>query len=139
MLMGLYVWYYGKNLTENWGVRKSVIKTDEELDEVIKDFTATEVISTDIEDFYDDTSVKSQSNKFIKEAKQAIGKTYAEFEAEQQAADQAALNKYLNSKVGREAYAKTNNLDLKDLEEQYSGFVTIPLEVFKNFYNNDTR
>ena len=140
MLMALYVWYYGKNLTENWHIRKSTIKTDEELDEEIRDWTtATEPIGEYIEDFYinEEDSVKSQTNKFIRESKQAIGKTYAEFEAEQYAQEQEALNRYLSSKLGREAYARTYHLDLQDLEERYGAgsMVNIPNEVFKNFYD----
>ena len=53
MLMALSVWYYGKNLTETWGIKKASIKTDESLDEEIKDWsTATEFVGEYIEDFY---------------------------------------------------------------------------------------
>lgn len=142
LLMALYVWYYGKNLTENFGIKKGVIKTDESLDEEIRDWgVATEFVGDIIEDFYvdPDKSVKTEVNKFIKESKQAIGKTYAEFEAEQTANDQAFLNMYLSTKVGREAYARTNNLDINDLNETYGGgLYNIPPEVFASFYNDNT-
>lgn len=140
MLMGLYVWYYGKNITENFGIRKSTIKTDEELDEEIMDLSgATEFIGTYVEDFYieDENSVKAQTNKFLKEAQQAMGKTYAQFEAERAAQEQALLEKYLSTRVGREAYARTNHLDLNDLNERYAnGLFTLPAEVFNNFYDS---
>lgn len=142
MLMALYVWYYGKNLTENFGIRKTVIKTDEELDEEISDFsTATEYIGDYIEDYYIDNeeSTKAQVNKFLVESKQAMGKTYDEFEKERLAKENEILKQYLSTRVGREAYARTNNLDLKDLEELYGngGMVNIPLEVFKSFYDDN--
>lgn len=141
MLMALYVWYYGKNLTENWYIKKNTIKTDEELDEEIRDWSAaSESIGEYVEDFYvdEEDSVKTQVNKFIRESKQAMGKTYHEFESERIAQEQEALKTYLSSRVGREAYARTYNLDLKDLEERYgSGTMTnIPTDVFKNFYDN---
>ena len=142
-LMALYVWYYGKNLTENFGIKKSVIKTDESLDEEIKDWTtATEFVGDVIEDFYekDEDSAKYQSNKFIRESKQAMGKTYSQFEQERLAKENQILKQYLATRVGREAYARTYNLDLKDLEEQYGGpgtMVDIPPEIFSNFYKDE--
>lgn len=141
-LMALYVWYHGKNLAENFGIKKSVIKTDESLDEEIKDWnTATEFVGDVIEDFYDkDTeSVTYQSNKFIRESKQAMGKTFNEFEKERLAKENEILKRYLSSRVGREAYARTYNIDIKDLEEQYGGpgnLVDIPVEIFRDFYND---
>lgn len=140
LLMALYVWYYGKNLTENYGIKKGVIQTDESLDEEIKDWnTATEFIGDVIEDFYinDDKSTKGEINKFIRESKQAIGKTYAEFENERVVKEQKILKQYLSTKVGREAYAKTYNLDLEDLNEQYGmgGLYNIPPEIFNSFYD----
>lgn len=141
-LMALYVWYHGKNLAENFGIKKSVIKTDESLDEEIKDWnTATEFVGDVIEDFYDkDTeSVTYQSNKFIRESKQAMGKTFDEFEKERLAKENEILKRYLSSRVGREAYARTYNIDINDLEEQYGGpgnLVDIPAEIFRDFYND---
>lgn len=141
-LMALYVWYHGKNLAENFGIKKSVIKTDESLDEEIKDWnTATEFVGDVIEDFYDkDTeSVTYQSNKFIRESKQAMGKTFNEFEKERLAKENEILKRYLSSRVGREAYARTYNIDINDLEEQYGGpgnLVDIPVEIFRDFYND---
>lgn len=141
-LMALYVWYHGKNLAENFGIKKSVIKTDESLDEEIKDWnTATEFVGDVIEDFYDkDTeSVTYQSNKFIRESKQAMGKTFDEFEKERLAKENEILKRYLSSRVGREAYARTYNIDINDLEEQYGGpgnLVDIPVEIFRDFYND---
>ena len=141
-LMALYVWYHGKNLAENFGIKKSVIKTDESLDEEIKDWnTATEFVGDVIEDFYDkDTeSITYQSNKFIRESKQAMGKTFDEFEKERLAKENEILKRYLSSRVGREAYARTYNIDINDLEEQYGGpgnLVDIPAEIFRDFYND---
>lgn len=142
MLLALYVWYYGKNLAENFGIKKSSIKTDESLDEEIKDWTtATEDTGEIFEEFYDldEDSVHTETNKFIKESKQAMGMTYNEFEQSQAAAEQQALIKLLSTKVGREAYARTYNLDLKDLEEQYGSntIVDLPKEVFTNFHDDN--
>ena len=35
MLMALYVWYEGVNLSERFGIKKTSIKTDDEVDEQI--------------------------------------------------------------------------------------------------------
>ena len=142
LLMALYVWYYGKNLAENFGIKKSVIKTDEDIDEEFSDLEgATEYIGDSIEDYYlnEEDSVKVQANKFIRESKQAMGKTYDEFEKERLAKENEILKQYLSTRVGREAYARANNLDLKDLEEIYgnTGMVNIPLDVFRSFYDDD--
>lgn len=141
MLMALYVWYYGKNLAENFGIRKAVIKTDESLDEEMPDWsTATEDTGEIFQEFYDndETSTRSETNKFIKDSKRAIGKTYAEFSAEQYEKEQQFLRQLLSTKVGREAYARTYNLDLKDLEERYGSdtVYNIPPEVFNNFHDD---
>lgn len=141
-LMALYVWYYGKNLTENFGIRKSTIKTDEDLDEEIRDWTtATEFIGDVIEDYYtgEEDSVKAQANKFIRESKKAIGKTYAEFENERVAKEQEVLKKYLSTKLGRQAYANTYNLDLKELEDRYGNggnIIDISNDIINTFYND---
>lgn len=143
LLMALYVWYYGKNLTENFGIKKGTIKTDESLDEEIRDWTtATEFVGDVIEDFYveDDNSPKVQANKFIRESKQAMGKTYAEFEREQALHEQQMLKQFLSTRLGREAYARTYNLDLNDLNEQYEiGMFQVPPDVFTSFYEIDSQ
>ena len=139
LLMALYVWYYGKNLAENFGIKKGTIKTDESLDEEIRDWnTATEFVGDVIEDFYveDDNSPKVQANKFIKESKKAMGMTYAEFERQQALHEQQMLKQYLSTRIGREAYARTYNLDLKDLNDQYEiGMFQVPPDVFTSFYD----
>lgn len=138
LLMALYVWYYGKNLTENFGIKKGTIQTDESLDEEIRDWgTATEPMGEYIEDFYDDDEnyPKIQANKFIKDAKRAMGKTYAEFEREQSMHDQQMLKQYLSTRIGREAFARTYHLDLQELNDQYDhGLFEIPASVFAGFY-----
>lgn len=139
LLMALYVWYYGTNVTENFGIKKGTIKTDESLDEEIKDWnTATEYIGEYVEDYYDndDNSPRIQSNKFIRESKQAMGKTYAEFMKEESMKENQAIQQYLSTRLGREAYARTNNLDLNDLNERYSGLIDLPLSVFTDFHND---
>lgn len=140
LLMALYVWYYGTNLTENFGIKKSTIKTDESLDEEIKDWnTATEFIGEYIEDYYenDDDSSKVQSNKFIRESKKAMGKTYAEYMREQSMQENQAIRDYLSTRLGRQAYAQTYNLDIEDLNEQYSrGLVDLPMSVFTDFHKD---
>lgn len=138
MLMALYVWYYGKNLTENFGIRKGTIKTDEDLDEEIKDWSVgTEFIGDTIEDFYinDEESTKHEVKKFIIDSKKSMGKTFNEFSKEQQLKEQEFLKQYLSTKVGREAYAKMSNIDVSNLEEKYNnGLTEIPNEIFKSFY-----
>lgn len=140
LLMALYVWYYGKNLTENFGIKKGTIKTDESLDEEIRDWnTATEFMGEHIEEFYeeDSNSPKVQANRFIKESKQAMGKTFAEFQREQALHDQQMMKQYLSTRIGREAFARTYHLDLNDLNEQYDhGMVEIPQDVFAGFYRD---
>ena len=141
LLMALYVWYYGKNLTENFGIKKGTIKTDESLDEEVKDWnTATEFMGDVIEDFYleDDNSPKLQANKFLRESKQAIGKTYSEFEKERALKEMQILKQYLNTRVGREAYARTYHLDIDELNDKYdSGLFEIPPDIFASFYDTD--
>lgn len=131
-LMGMYVWYEGKDLRERYGLMKSTIKTDEDTDEDI-DTPFTE----DLEDFIevikraapsvDSTKVDSES--IISQAKAGQGKLYSQWLAEEAKRDEESLAKLLQRKDAREAYAKKYNLSMDDVDYKYNK-MKLPDEIF---------
>lgn len=137
MLMALYVWYYGKDLAERYGIRKTAIKTDQDLDEELMGFTEKygDVIE-EIEEFSEDEeSVRSQAMRDFRNAKQAMGKTYGEFLQQQTQEDEDAMKQLLSTKLGQQAYSQTFHIPLEQVQIQ-NGNVEIPTQVFMDFYND---
>ena len=131
MLMALYVWYYGKNLRENWNLVKKNLTTDEQLEEPV--FALEEKYSDIIEEIetLDNSMVKEQIDALNK----AKGKLYHEFVREQIAKDDEALQEILMTKIGREAYANQFHVPLEDMNNK---MYTIPNSVFTGFYEDES-
>lgn len=131
-LMALYIWYEGKDLKERFNITKTTIKTDETIDEVMYGLEEkySDIITeiADASPMADDQEYKTQLKEFAK----AQGKLYAQWVNEQLARDDAALNKLLRKKDGREAYAKEYNMNPNDIELESRAY-GIPNEVFLNF------
>ncbi len=137
LLMALYVWYYGKDLAERYGIKKTSIKTDDSLDEELMGFSEKygDIIE-EIEDFSEDgESTRSQAMKDLKDATKAMGKTYSEFLQQQMQEDNNAMAELLSTKLGQQAYASTFHSPLEQAQMQ-NGNTTIPDKVFLDFYND---
>ena len=137
LLMALYVWYYGKDLAERYGIKKTSIKTDDSLDEELMGFSEKygDIIE-EIEDFSEDSeSTRSQAMKDLKDATKAMGKTYSEFLQQQMQEDNNAMAELLSTKLGQQAYASTFHSPLEQVQIQ-NGNTTIPDKVFLDFYND---
>ena len=135
--MALYVWYYGKDLAERYGIKKTSIKTDDSLDEELMGFSEKygDIIE-EIEDFSEDgESTRSQAMKDLKDATKAMGKTYSEFLQQQMQEDNNAMAELLSTKLGQQAYASTFHSPLEQAQMQ-NGNTTIPDKVFLDFYND---
>lgn len=128
-LMALYVWYYGKNVMENWGIQKGSLKTDQDAEKAI----------VRLEDKYDDITPELENSVETNEMitsqldvlSQNKAKLYEQWMQEQWNMDQQALTNLLSTKVGREAYVKQFNMDS---ESASSPITQIPMDVFDNFY-----
>ena len=111
-LMAMYVWYDGKNLMENFGLRKNTIKTDEnedieELDGGIEETEKKETISLETHD-EEDTLVRDQLEYIKQAAKDVLYDTYVNsvYETEQKELEYTlntdqAFRKAYNEKFGK--------------------------------------
>lgn len=129
-LMALYVWYYGKNLMENFGLDKRMIHTDAdedvEIDPLGEDQEYVDVTST----IETESDGQVQAQLAYLESNKAI--LYDEFLANEKAKDEAALNDILRTQVGREAYAEKYHVEVNDLRT--TALYQIPDDVFNSFY-----
>lgn len=128
-LMALYIWYYGKDLADTFGLKKSTIKTDQELDEAI--FTIEEKYSNLMEE------IELVGNDEIKEQLDTLtsvpSMSYSDWEKSEYVKDQEALQKILSTKLGKQAFSKQFNYDAKEFE---TTITTIPLSVFNDYYKD---
>lgn len=143
-LMALYVWYEGKNLKEAFGINKTVLKTDEDVDDIVFDAAVEtveiyeETIQLQKDLAKDDPSELSPMDK-LKEAQRAIGMTYQEWIKAEDAKEKEALEAALQDPQFLKAYAYKYNLTKEDVDlirNQQDG--KLPNQAFISLYSNDT-
>ena len=143
-LMALYVWYEGKNLKEAFGINKTVLKTDEDVDDIVFDAAVEtvdiyeETIQLQKDLAKDDPSELSPMDK-LKEAQRAIGMTYQEWIKAEDAKEKEALETALQDPQFLKAYAYKYNLTKEDVDlirNQQDG--KLPDQAFISLYSNDT-
>ena len=143
-LMALYVWYEGKNLKEAFGINKTVLKTDEDVDDIVFDAAVEtveiyeETIQLQKDLAKDDPSELSPTDK-LKEAQRAIGMTYQEWIKAEDAKEKEALETALQDPQFLKAYAYKYNLTKEDVDlirNQQDG--KLPDQAFISLYSNDT-
>lgn len=134
-LMALYVWYYGKDLMENFGLDKRMIHTDADEDvevDPLGEEYGYEDITSGIET-ESEGQVESQLN-YLNSVNVTL---YNEFLASEKAKDDQALADILKTKVGREAYAETYHIDINDINT--SSLYQIPDSIFNDLYDSGTQ
>lgn len=143
-LMALYVWYEGKNLKEAFGINKTVLKTDEDIDDIVFDAAVEtveiyeETIQLQKDLAKDDPSELSPMDK-LKDAQRAIGMTYQEWIKAEDAKEKEALETALQDPQFLKAYAYKYNLTKEDVDlirNQQDG--KLPNQAFISLYSNDT-
>ena len=124
-LLSLYPLYYGKNVTENWGIRIPNLQTEQhEAEEpIFQSFEATEGIniSSDLEGMH------GRVEQQLKDLDDGT-MLYKDWLEQQRQEDQEALQKILSTPVGRKAYSQKFNKPIEELEDpanQYSMLGTI--------------
>lgn len=133
-LMALYIWYEGKNLKENYGIIKSNIKTDQDLDEdIITPIEAKyEGILDEIE-FSENDMVQSQL-KILEQ--RAI--SHQQWRDSEYKKDLAAMEKLLqNDPNAVKAYEDKYHTNIKEKLNSTAGLYEIPEEVFNMDYIPD--
>lgn len=131
-LLALYIWYEGKDLMERYGIEKSSIKTDQDLEEAV--IGLEEKYDSIIEDIETeltlDENIKEQIN-YIKSDKSI---QYEEFLLSQTEKDRKIEQDMLMSNVlFRKGYAKHFNIDEQEIVRNNTVY-TIPDSVFRDFY-----
>jgi len=127
-LMALYVWYNGKDVMERYGIQKSSIRSDIDIQEGIDalEDMFTENIASEL--LADNNSSIEDQLKIL----QNNSKSFKQFTKGQFVKDQESLDILFSSKVAKDAYEKKYNLKL---DENEGGIVNIPDSVFEDFYN----
>ena len=136
MLLALYVWYEGVNLMERFGIRKTSIRTDEDIDEELYG-EASETI--DISDsFGNESDLDKEINEAIESALSAKGITLADYLERERQKDDAAYRALLQTPLGQKAYRDTYNVP-KDVELNFGngGFSELPYSAFSGFYTDN--
>ena len=130
-LWALYIYYYGGDLMENWGVSKRVLRTDADLEEAVVDI---EEDKNEI-DVSIDSEVDEEINNQLEELKNAPGKmSYEEFIQSETKKDNECMKKLMMNKAVRKAVEDRYHVVRNDID---TNLETIPDEVFKNFNIDD--
>lgn len=130
-LMAMYVWYEGKDLRERFGLMKSTIKTDEDVDDDIDS-----PFSEDLEDFIEvikrgspQADNKIDTEAIIHQVSSGQGKLYNQWLKEEEKRDEESLARLLTRPDARQAYSEKYNLPIEDVDFKYSR-MKLPDEVF---------
>ena len=129
-LMALYIWYEGKDLMERFGIEKTTIKTDENLDEAVYGFD--EKYGSIIEEI--ELLDNNEINDTIKQLEAAKGILFNQWLDAEIEKDKQAMENILSTKLGRQAYAQKFNVDPKEMER---AMYTVPTSIFTNFNSID--
>ena len=124
MLMALYVWYYGKDLMANYGIRTYNIRTDEDYQESMID---NEQSTSYIEIMTDNTENSEEIQEQIDTMQKGHGVLYEEFMLREQQKDSRIVEQMMSNRLFRETFNRTYNRN--NISEE-TGFTTIPDSVF---------
>lgn len=129
-LWALFVYYEGGDLMNNWGITKRVLRTDADLEEAVIDIqedTNIQIESIDVEQ-------NEEINAQLEAIQNAPGKKlYEQWMQEEQAKDDAVMDKLLSDRAVRKSLSERYNALLKP----QTNVQTIPTEVFLNFNKDD--
>ena len=142
MLMALHVWYNGTNLAERYGIKKTTIKTDEDVDENTEYFTPETV---DILDSFNTTEeiadgLASTLKQLEEDSKQT---NIRDFLDKRHILEQQQFIELANTPLGEKAIRTTFNIPKDTPLSQFLGIedngnTAIPNKVFEDFYKQRT-
>lgn len=138
MLMALYMWYYGVNMAERFGLKKTAIKTDDDIDDRL-DFLDEEGVEI-VEHFNVDDELAEDIQKDLDAAIKAGGTTLQEFINKRREEEAIQFNSLVSTKLGERAYRQMynipDNIPLSNYIDSPTGY-RVPDSVFNEFYSND--
>lgn len=139
MLMALYMWYEGTNMAERFGLKKTVIKTDDEIDEQI-DYYNDDSIEI-VDSFNQEDELNEDIEKDLNNAIKAGGIQMQDFLEQRRAEEQAKFNALIMSPIGERAYRQKYNIPDNIPITNYIGDTNefnVPDSVLLGFYNDKT-
>lgn len=136
MLIALYIWYEGTNLAERFGIKKTSIKTDDEIDEQI-DYYNDETVEI-VEHFNQQDELTEEIEHDLQAAIKAGGTPMQEFLEQRRAKEKAKFEALIQTPIGERAYRQKygipDNIPLSNYFNDVNGF-NVPDSVFLGFYN----
>lgn len=138
MLMALYVWYEGVNLSERFGIKKTSIKTDDEVDEQI-DYYNDDTVEI-VDHFNSDDELSDQIEQDINSAIAAGGISLNDFLKQREETEKAYLDQLIRTPLGEKAYRQKYSIpDDVPIENHINNGTqeNIPDRVFLGFYDQD--
>lgn len=139
MLMALYMWYEGTNMAERFGLKKTVIKTDDEIDEQI-DYYNDDTVEI-VDSFNQEDELNEDIEKDLNNAIKAGGIQMQDFLEKRRAEEQAKFNALVMSPIGERAYRQKYNIPDNIPITNYIGDTNefnVPDSVLLGFYNDKT-
>lgn len=136
MLMALYMWYEGVNMAERFGLRKSAIKTDDEIDEQI-DYYNDETVEI-VDSFNAKDELDEEIERDLGAAIAAGGITMQNFLEQRRAEEKAHFEALVNTPLGEKAYRQMYNIPDNVPITNYvnnGNIFNVPDSVFTGFYN----
>ena len=137
MLMALYVWYEGINLSERYGIRKTSIKTDDEVDEPI-DYYNDDTVEI-VDSFNTKSEIEEYIEKDLNSAIKAGGIMMDDFLEKRRKDEERIFNSLIHTPLGEKAYKNQYGIPqdkpLSDYIGEEAGYNSIPDNVFTSFYN----
>ena len=137
--LALYVWYEGTNLTERYGIKKTTIRTDEDIDEQIEfDNETTDIIESFTSPVDD---LDEQIENDLKNAIKAKGTLITEFLEQRRLEEREKFHELVRTPMGERAFRQFYSIPKDQPIERYiSGFNTtnqfrVPDKVFDSFYD----
>lgn len=136
MLMALYMWYEGVNMGERFGMKKTSIKTDEDIDEQI-DYYNDDTVEI-VQHFNQQDELAAEIEHDLQSAIKAGGTPIQEFLDSRRAQEKAQFEALVNTPLGEIAYRQTysipDSIPLSNYFNDVNGF-NVPDSVFTGFYN----
>ena len=104
-LMALYVWYYGRNIKENFNIEKTTIKTEFDIDDTVTDLDRNYTsIVDEIQYINEDYSIKDEVNEQLEELKKNTPVLMQDFIKSERIQEEEEFKLMLRNKVMMKAY-----------------------------------
>ena len=134
MLMALYMWYEGVNMGERFGMKKTSIKTDDEIDEQI-DYYNDDTIEI-VEHFNTEDELNSEIERDLQSAIQAGGTPIQDFLEQRRLQERAQFESLIRTPLGERAYRQTygipDNIPITNYINDANGY-NLPDSIYAPF------